>query len=126
MHNVKIAKHAALIALGLLVLSACSFQNKNEREADKITRAVMANDLAPVQNDIAKGITIPRVRVAEWSDELNAQGKLLSIKETPSCSPGWHCFDVKFEKRAYLERMRLDENDKVVNWNFKMAGAAGT
>ena len=126
MHNVKIAKHAALIALGLLVLSACSFQNKNEREADKITRAVMANDLAPVQNDIAKGITIPRVKVAEWSDELNAQGKLLSVKETPSCSPGWHCFDVKFEKRAYLERMRLDENDKVVNWNFKMAGAAGT
>lgn len=124
MHNVKIAKHAALIALGLLVLSACSFQNKNEREADKITRAVMANDLAPVQNDIAKGITIPRVKVAEWSDELNAQGKLLSVKETPSCSPGWHCFDVKFEKRAYVERMRLDENDKVVNWNFKMAGAA--
>lgn len=120
----KIAKHAALIALGLLVLSACSFQNKNEREADKITRAVMANDLAPVQNDIAKGITIPRVKVAEWSDELNAQGKLLSVKETPSCSPGWHCFDVKFEKRAYVERMRLDENDKVVNWNFKMAGAA--
>lgn len=113
---------AAAIAL---TLTGCSFENKNEREADKITRAVMANDLRPVQDDVAKGITIPRVKVAEWSDELNEQGKLLSVKETTAnCSPGWHCFDVKFEKRAYVERMRLDENGKVVSWNFKMASAS--
>ena len=115
------------VAAIALTLAGCSFENKNEREADKITRAVMANDLRPVQDDIAKGITIPRVKVAEWSDELNEQGKLLSVKETTAnCSPGWHCFDVKFEKRAYLERMRLDENGKVVNWTFKMASAAGS
>lgn len=113
---------AAAIAL---TLTGCSFENKNEREADKITRAVMANDLRPVQDDVAKGITIPRVKVAEWSDELNEQGKLLSVNETTAnCSPGWHCFDVKFEKRAYVERMRLDENGKVVSWNFKMASAS--
>ena len=113
---------AAAIAL---TLTGCSFENKNEREADKITRAVMANDLRPVQDDVAKGITIPRVKVAEWSDELNEQGKLLSVKETTAnCSPGWHCFDVKFEKRAYVERMRLDENGKVASWNFHMAPAA--
>ena len=120
----KLAKLAALAAVVAVVSSGCSFQNKNEREAEKITRAVIANDLAPVQNDIAKGITIPRVKVAQWSDELNAQGKLQSVKETPNCTPGWHCFDVKFENRAYVERMQLDENGKVVNWNFKMASAA--
>lgn len=120
----KLVRYALLFSMVALAASGCSFQNKNEREADKITRAVMANDLAPVQGDIAKGITIPRVKVAEWSDELNAQGKLLSLKETANCSPGWHCFDVKFEKRAYLERMRLDESGKVVNWSFKMASAA--
>jgi hypothetical protein len=108
-------------------LAACSFQNKNEREADKITHAVMNNDLRPVADDIAKGVNIPRVKVAEWADELNAQGKLLSVKETPAnCAPGWHCFEVKFEKHAYLERMRLDENGKVVNWNYKMTSAAGS
>lgn len=113
---------AAAIAVALV---ACSFENKNEREADKITRAVIANDLRPVQDDIAKGISIPRVKVAAWSDELNAAGKLLSVKETTAgCRPGWHCFDVKFEKRAYVERMQLDENGKVVNWNFEMASAA--
>ncbi len=107
-------------------VAACSFQNKNEREADSITHAVMNNDLRPVQNDIAKGLTIPRIKVAEWSDELNAQGKLISIKEfTDGCAPGWHCFNVKFEKRPYVEHMQLDENGKVVNWNFHMAPPAG-
>lgn len=110
---------AVLAAAGL---AACSFQNKYEREADDITRAVMNNDLRPVSGQIAPGVNIPRVKIAEWSDELNAQGKLLSLKEvTTNCDPGWHCFEVKFEKHAYLEHMRLDESGKVVNWNFKMA-----
>lgn len=120
----KLAKFAAAAAVVAVVATGCSFQNKNEREAERITRAVIANDLAPVQSDLAKGIAIPRVKVAEWSDELNAQGKLLSVKESANCSPGWHCFDVKFEKRAYVERMRLDENGKVASWNFHMAPAA--
>lgn len=103
-------------------LSACSFQNRNEREAERITRAVVDNDLKPVENDIAKGVAITRVKVAEWSDELNSQGKLLSLKETKlDCPAGWHCFDVRFEKHHYIERMRFDENGKVVNWNFHMA-----
>jgi hypothetical protein len=115
------------VLASISALAACSFQNKNEREADKITHAVMNNDLRPVADDIAKGVDIPRVKVAEWADELNAQGKLLSVKETPAnCAPGWHCFEVKFEKHAYLERMRLDENGKVVNWNYKMTSAAGS
>jgi len=115
----------ALLAASLLAAVAGCFQNRNEREADRITRAVIDNDLRPVQNDIAKGITITRVKVAQWSDELNSQGKLLSVKETTaSCDPGWHCFNVKFQKHDYVERMRFDENGKVVNWDFHMASAA--
>lgn len=105
-----------------LVLTACTLQNRNEREAGRITRAVIANDFKPVQNDVAKGIAITRVQIAQWSDELNAQGKLLSVKETTEdCIAGWHCFVVKFQKHTYVERMRFDENGKVVNWNFHMA-----
>lgn len=107
--------------LALVSLAACSFENGNEREADRMTRAVINNDLRPVENDIAKGITITRVKVAEWSDELSEQGKLISAKETTSgCDPGWHCFDVRFEKHRYIERMRFDENHKVVDWRFHM------
>ena len=110
-----------IIALCAALLSAgCSFQNRNEREADRITRAVIANDFRPVQDDLAKGISITRVQIAQWSDELNAQGKLLSVKETTNCSPGWHCFDVKFQKHEYAERLRFDESGKVVNWQFHM------
>jgi hypothetical protein len=115
------------ILTAVALLAGCSFQNRNEREAQRITNAVIANDFKPVQNDVAKGITITRVQIAEWSDELNAQGKLLSVKETTtSCEPGWHCFIVRFQKHAYVERMRFDENGKVVNWDFHIAPQPGT
>jgi len=106
-------------------LAACSFQNKYEREADQMTQAVVNNDLRPVQGDIAPNVHVTRVQVAQWSDELGAQGKLLSVKErTADCPAGTHCFDVKFEKRAYVEQMRLDENGKIVAWSFHMAPLA--
>jgi hypothetical protein len=109
------------IILAAALLAGCSFQNKYEREAEKMTRAAMNNDLGPVQNDIAKGIHISRVQVAEWSDELSEQGPLRSVKETTEgCTPGWHCFNVKFDKHDYTERMRFDEEGKVVDWRFHL------
>ncbi|HVA32920.1 MAG TPA: hypothetical protein VNG31_02155 [Candidatus Baltobacteraceae bacterium] len=120
-----IVRRIALATAVAIVLSACSFQNKYEREADRITHAVMNNDLRPVQGDIAKGINVSRVQVAEWSDELGAQGKLISLKETTTnCPVGWHCFDAKFEKHDYVEQMRLDDQGKVVDWRFHMARGA--
>ena len=44
---------------------------------------------------------------------------------TANCAPGWHCFDVKFEKHDYVERMRFDENGKVVELGLSH-GAANT
>ena len=109
----------AFVAIALL--TACSFQNKNEREAEKLTRAAMNNDFGPVQNDLAKGTHITRVQIAEWSDELSEQGALKSVKETTDgCSPGDHCFIVKFDKHDYDETMRLNEEGKVVYWHFHM------
>ena len=117
-----------LVAVAALAaLAACSFQNKYEKEAQQITEAVMSNNLAPVRGDIADRIKITRVQVAAMSDELGDAGKLVSLKETTTnCPPGTHCFDVKFEKRSYVEHMRLDENGKVIDWNYVPApsGAA--
>ena len=111
-----------LILAAAALFAGCSFQNRNEREAQRITNAVIANDFKPIESDIGKGITITRVQIAEWSDELNSQGKLLSLKETTAnCEAGWHCFVVRFQKHTYVERMRFDENGKVVNWDFHMA-----
>jgi hypothetical protein len=121
---VKRSLAAPLLVCAALLLAGCSFENKYEREADKITRAVMNNDLTPVKNDIAPGVNISRVKIAEYSDELSAQGKLESVKETTPCDPGAHCFIVKFEKRSYLERLSMDDTGKVTQWNFKPADAA--
>jgi len=117
---------ASLLVCTALLLAGCSFENKYEREADKITRAVMNNDLTPVKNDIAPGVNISRVKIAEYADELSAQGKLESVKETTPCQagPGFHCFIVKFEKRSYLEDLAMDDQGKVTQWNFKPADAA--
>lgn len=110
-----------LIAAAVAGLAGCSFQNQDQREADRMTQAVIDNDLKPVENDIAKGISITRVKVAQWSDELGAQGKLLSVKATTAdCKPGWRCFDVKFQKHDYVERMRFNNSHKVVDWQFHM------
>ncbi len=114
-------KKSTLVALALaLAVTACSFQNADEKEAQKITEAVMANNLAPVKDDVSAGVNITRVQVAEWSDELGQQGKLKSLKENPSCSPGVHCFDVVFEKHNYTERMQRDEKGKILKWSFHM------
>ncbi len=122
----RFAAPAVIVAVALAAaLSACSFQNKYEREAEDVTKAMIANDLRPVQNDISPSVNITRVQVAEASDELGAQGRLLSVKETTQgCPAGVHCFDVHFEKRLYYERMRLDENGKIVSWQYHAAPVA--
>ena len=109
------------VAATAVILSACSFESKNERLADEITKAVMANDMSPVMKDLTPGLKITRSQIANASDELNSQGKLQSVKENPSCDPGWHCFNVQFEKHLYTERMSLDENGKVREWHFHIA-----
>ncbi|HTA39563.1 MAG TPA: hypothetical protein VK760_10815 [Candidatus Acidoferrales bacterium] len=113
--NVRTLFAVAAVAL----LAACSFQNKYEKEAQAITEAIAGNNLQPVQGDIAPRVKITRVQVAAMSDELGEAGKLVSLKETTTnCPPDTHCFDVKFEKRSYIEHMKLDENGKVVDWNY--------
>jgi hypothetical protein len=121
---VKFSVAAPFLVCAALLLAGCSFQNKYEREADKITRAVMNNDMTPVKNDIAPGISLSRVKIAEYSDELSAQGKLESIKETTPCEPGFHCFIVKFEKRSYREELAMDDQGKVTQWRFQPADVA--
>lgn len=113
---------AALAAAA--VLAGCSFQNKYESEGQKITEAVMHNDLSPVKKDLAPNVQLTRVQVANWADELDAQGKLESVKEVTPCSrPGYHCLTVKFEKSTYNEWIQFDDQNKVVKWGFHAANA---
>ena len=112
------------LTLALLSLAGCAFQNKNEREADKITRAVINNNVAPVMGDFDPAIKtqITRVRVAELSDELSSQGEYQGLKQTTAwCRTGYLCFDVKFAKRPYHEIMKVGSDGKVQYWWIRAA-----
>ncbi|HEY8312939.1 MAG TPA: hypothetical protein VIG51_02090 [Candidatus Baltobacteraceae bacterium] len=116
------------LCCALAALTGCASHNKYENEADKLTKAIVANDMTAVANDFAPSMQgqITRVKVAQLSDELNAQGAYKSIKENDqNCMPAAHCFDVTFEKNAYREVLTLDDHNKVTAWRIHM-GAAGT
>jgi hypothetical protein len=102
-------------------MAGCAGQNANEREADKITRAVINNNMSPVMGDLDPYIKgqVTRVRVAELSDELNQQGAYQGLTETKAtwCDTTiYHCFDVKFANRAYREKMKVGSDGKVQYW----------
>ena len=112
-------------ALAALSLAACAGQNRNEREADKITRAVIANDLRPVMGDFDPAIQgeITRVKVAELSDQLNADGPYKGLKQSTAawCRAGYLCFDVNLAKKPYREVMKVGSDGKVQYWWIRPA-----
>lgn len=117
-------KRFLALALAALSLAGCAFQNKDEREADKITRAVINNNVAPVMGDFDPAIKsqITRIRVAELSDELSSQGDYQGLKQTTAwCRTGYLCFDVKFAKRPYHEIMKVGSDGKVQYWWIRAA-----
>ena len=68
--------------------------SKQQRARSRpITKAVANDDLRPVDDDIAKGVTVTRVQLRNGPTTQRAR-QAVSIKETTEgCDPGWHCFD---------------------------------
>ncbi|MGZ3497015.1 MAG: hypothetical protein ACXWNK_05865 [Vulcanimicrobiaceae bacterium] len=120
-------RYTVAALFGLAVLAGCASHNKYEKQADKLTRAVVANDMTSVKNDFDPSMQgqITRVKVAELSDELNSQGAYKGLKENDqNCPPASHCFDVTFEKRSYREAMAMNDQNKVTAWRIH-AGQPG-
>ncbi|HKU68893.1 MAG TPA: hypothetical protein VJP85_14055 [Candidatus Baltobacteraceae bacterium] len=114
-----------LSLLAALSIAGCAVASKQERLADSITRAVIADDLSPVMNDFDPTIEgeLTRVRVAHFSDELSAQGAYQGLKQTSAswCPQGALCFDVQFQSGRYLEMMKLASDGKVRYWWIRAA-----
>jgi hypothetical protein len=113
------------VAAALILLAACSGQNGHERLADALTRAVVANDLSPVMNRLDPRIegVLTRVRVAELSDELNAEGAYQGIRQTSAwwCPKDALCFDAQFQGAPFHEVMKISNNGKVTYWWIRAA-----
>jgi len=122
-----VIRYAAIALIFCVALSGCARQNRAEKEADKITRAVIANDMRPVENDFAAAPRqkMTRVAVARLSDELNNLGTYKGVKEdTPSGSTsGMHTFTVTFDKETWHESMMVDSGGKVSAWRINPSAA---
>jgi hypothetical protein len=107
----------AFASLALLALVACGGPNANEKLADRVTEAIVNNDIRPVEKDF-NALTRPkltRAAVGRLSDQLNALGKFHRTHETtPKGAPaGRHTFDAIFDKATWHEDMVLDEDGKI-------------
>jgi hypothetical protein len=94
-------------------------QNANEVLATRVTKAIVANDMKPVEpifNAADREKLENRVLVARLSQDLNDLGKFNSVQEdTPNPSPtGYHFFKAKFEKGTWVEEMHFDSEGKIV------------
>ena len=111
---------AAALVRAVAALAGCSFENKYEREADKITHAVMNNDLSRSRTTSHRASTSrASSRGVVRRAERAGQARVDQRERYDRATPGFHCFDVKFEKRNYLEELAMDDQGKVTQWRFQ-------
>jgi len=103
--------------------------NKDEALAERVTVAIMHNDMAPVADDFSPTTRVKlsnRQTVARLSDDLNGLGKLQSLKEdTPAASAaGYHHFQVQFEKATWVEDITYDADGKILGFHVRAPATA--
>ena len=122
---------ALIAAATVLGLAGCFGENHYEKLADTVTKAVIANDMRPVESDfnaIVRPKLLNHTRVGALSDRLAPLGNLRSIKEdTPSTAPaGEHDFAAHFAKSTWRIRMVMDSDGKISSYYITPPHEAGT
>jgi hypothetical protein len=110
------------LLMGTLALAACAGENHNEQLADRVTMAIVANDMRPVEPDfnaLARPGLENRAKVGRLSDDLNALGKFKRTHETTpkDAPPLRHTFDADFEKGAWVEDLTFDSDGKIASFH---------
>lgn len=107
-----------LLLPALVLPAGCFGPNQYEKQADTVTKAIIANNMQPVEKDF-NAIVRPklenRARVGALSDQLNALGSFKGTKEdTPSGAPARaHKFVATFDKGSRTVCMIYDEDNKI-------------
>ncbi len=114
---------AFAVILVVSILRACSGgENRYEKIADGMTKALQANDLAAVQKyqNAETATQVNRARVGHAADQLAPLGKLKKTKENTPAGDGdrVHEFDLTFASGTVHEKMKLDPQDKVVRFQY--------
>ena len=120
---------AALLLFFILVWTfMIPHQNKDEKLAARVTNAIIADNMKPVENDFNSlrwAELENRAKVGQLSQDLNELGKLKSVKEdTPKDSrPSYHHFQAQFEKGTWEEEMTYDPQGKIGSFYVHAPGA---
>ena len=115
------------LAVALLALTGCFGPNQYEKQADAVTKAIIANDMRPVEKDfnaLVRPKLESRARVGALSDQLAALGAFQGAKEnTPAgAPPRAHKFDASFEKATWTECATYDEDGKIAAFDVLPPG----
>jgi hypothetical protein len=105
-----------------LILTGCFGPNNSERLANRVTMAIIANDMRPVEkefNAMVRPKLENRQMVGRLSDQLNMLGRFNGVRETtPRGVPGGaHTFEVDFEKAKWVEDMTIDQDGKIATFH---------
>jgi hypothetical protein len=123
---VRVRLIAAIVVLPLL--AGCFGPNRNERLADRVTKAVLANDMQPVEkefNAIVRPKLANRQLLGRLSDQLNTLGRFKGVRETTprDAADGKHTFEADFEKAKWIEDLVIDSDGKIAAFHIHQAGS---
>jgi hypothetical protein len=113
---------AIVLVLLLLVYRLFHHANHYEHLADDVTKALVNNDMRPVENEF-NALRRPelenRAKVGALSNFVNDEGAFKGVKEdTPSGSPdGYHRFVAHFEKGDLSEELTVDADGKIAKFD---------
>ncbi|MBV9103456.1 MAG: hypothetical protein JO060_07675 [Candidatus Eremiobacteraeota bacterium] len=115
------------LLLGVLAIAGCFGPNHYEQQADAVTKAIVANDMRPVEKDF-NALVRPKLeshaRVGALSDQLAALGTFKGVKEdTPAdAPPRAHKFNATFEHATWIECMTYDTDGKIASFDVLPPG----
>jgi hypothetical protein len=123
-----------LFVFAVVVVTALVFRlvvphtNRYERLAGDVTRAILANNMRPVEgefNALRRPQLEDRAKVGQLSDDLTALGAFKGVKETtPSgAREGYHTFAARFDKATWSEDMTLDADGKIATFHVHPTSA---
>jgi len=117
------------LALGVIVIASAGnmllhHENRYEKLATDVTKAVAANNMQPVENEfnaLRRPQLDDRGKVGRLSDFVNEDGALKRIKEdTPSGSKaGYHHFIAEFQKGNRSEDLTVDSDGKIADFHVR-------
>jgi hypothetical protein len=119
----------ALLALAIAVGTGCGNASDPSALAEKITRAVYANDFDSTTADFDDSLKgeVTRAEVGAISDKLHDLGDIKQVSQrSANADTGRYDYDVTLDRGSVVVQLRLDPSGKVGAYRVVTAVPAGS